>query len=81
MKLELVHGEVLPLLALARANALFNGRKYVIPEDVKEFAVAALAHRIILRTSEWQEQRYTDSIIEEILTKITAPRKDIILNN
>ena len=71
----------LALLSLSRANALVNGRNYVIPEDVKDFAVPALSHRIILKTSEWQQQQYTETIIEEILSKITAPRKDIFLNN
>ncbi len=67
----------LALLALSRASALFEGRSYVIPEDVKEFAVPALGHRLILKSTEWLEQKYSDSIIEEILTKVTAPRKDI----
>lgn len=70
----------LALIALARANALVNGRNYVIPEDVKEFAVPALSHRIILKASEWQEQFFSDAIIEEILSKVTAPRKDILVN-
>lgn len=69
----------LALLALARANALVEGRTYVIPEDVKEFAVPALGHRVILKSTEWLEQKYTDGIIEEILTKVTAPRKDIAI--
>ena len=67
----------LALLALARASALFEGRSYVIPEDVKEFAVPALGHRIILKSTEWLEQKYTDEIIEEIISRVTAPRKDI----
>lgn len=67
----------LALLALSRASALYDGRNYVTPEDVKEFAVPALGHRVILKSAEWLEQKYSDSIIDEILTKVTAPRKDI----
>ena len=43
----------LALLLLARARAALAGRDYVIPEDVKEVAVPALAHRITLRPEMW----------------------------
>jgi MoxR-like ATPase len=37
----------LALLRAARARALTEGRDYVVPDDIQELAVAALAHRII----------------------------------
>src|SRR6202000_859354 len=43
----------LDLVQLARARALLLGRDYVIPEDVKALAVAAVAHRITLRPEMW----------------------------
>ena len=43
----------LALLLLARARAAMAGRDYVVPEDVKEVAVPALAHRITLRPEMW----------------------------
>ena len=43
----------LALLLLARARAVLAGRDYVMPEDVKEVAVPALAHRITLRPEMW----------------------------
>ena len=67
----------LALLALSRASAVFHGRNYVIPEDVKVFAVPALAHRLILKSSEWLGGNVVEEIIEEILSKTVAPRKDI----
>ena len=67
----------LSLLSLARASAAFNGRNYVIPEDIKEFAVSALAHRIILKSGEWLTGFISESIILEVLDNIVAPRKDI----
>ena len=67
----------LALLALARASAVFNGRNYVIPEDVKEFIVPALAHRVIVKSSEWLGGMASDIIIEEIMSRVVAPRKDI----
>src|SRR5206468_4443538 len=43
----------LDLVQLARARALLLGRDYVIPEDVKALAIAAVAHRITLRPEMW----------------------------
>ena len=41
----------LALLRAARAFALADGREFVVPDDVKGLAVAALAHRVVLRTA------------------------------
>ena len=38
----------LALVALGQAHAMVEGRDYVIPDDIKNLAVPALAHRIIL---------------------------------
>src|SRR5262245_46717281 len=40
----------LALLRAARSLALADGREFVVPDDVKSLAVAALAHRVVLRT-------------------------------
>ncbi len=37
------------LLRAARARALADGRDYVVPDDVKSLAVAALAHRVLVK--------------------------------
>jgi TolB-like protein/DNA-binding winged helix-turn-helix (wHTH) protein len=37
----------LALLRGARARALVDGRDYLVPDDVKQLAVAALAHRVV----------------------------------
>ena len=39
----------LALLRAARARALSDDRDYVVPDDIEELAVAALAHRVIVR--------------------------------
>ncbi|HET7875212.1 MAG TPA: MoxR family ATPase [Methylomirabilota bacterium] len=39
----------LALLRSARARALADGRDYLVPDDIKELAVAALAHRVMAR--------------------------------
>ncbi len=38
----------LSLLRAARARALFEGRAYTVPDDVKAVAVAAMAHRLVV---------------------------------
>src|SRR5262249_56862044 len=40
----------LGLLRAARARALTDGRDYLVPDDIKELAVAALAHRVMIKT-------------------------------
>jgi MoxR-like ATPase len=40
----------LALLRAARARALADGRDYLLPDDIKELAVPALAHRVIVKT-------------------------------
>src|SRR5262247_3682816 len=41
----------LALLRAAKARALADGRDYLVPDDIKELAVAALAHRVIVKAS------------------------------
>ena len=66
----------LDLMALTRANAVLHKRDYVIPQDVKELAVIALSHRIILEIGSWLGGTSTDILIEKILNEIKAPRKE-----
>ena len=66
LKLVQVQGR-LALLKLSRANALMDGRDYVIPDDVKFIAVDALAHRIILHVEHILEGRTPETIIKNIL--------------
>jgi MoxR-like ATPase len=40
------------LMRLARASALLAGRRFVLPDDVREVAELALAHRVIVAPSE-----------------------------
>src|SRR5947209_18664344 len=43
----------LAIFKLCRARAVFHGRDYVVPDDVKEVAVSALVHRVIMKTESW----------------------------
>lgn len=61
------------LLLTARALAVLGGRDYVVPEDVKEVAVAALAHRLTLTPEAWTTQASTSAIVAEILDQVPGP--------
>ena len=63
----------LALVQLARAQALLTGRDYVIPDDVKNVAVPALAHRITLRPELWVRQVRSDDVVARLLDSVPVP--------
>jgi MoxR-like ATPase len=63
----------LALLLLSRAVAAMSGRDYVVPEDVKHVAVAALAHRITLRPEMWLRRVDAGEIVASVLEHVPAP--------
>jgi MoxR-like ATPase len=62
------------LLSAVKTNALIEGRKYVIPEDIKALAAPILRHRIILKPEAEIEGSDTDSLVLKILNKVQVPR-------
>ncbi len=64
----------LALLKLARAAAAFEGRDYVIPDDVKDLAVPALGHRIILKAESWVKGVDSTSVLENVLERVPVPK-------
>jgi len=63
----------LAFLKLARANAALDGRAYVIPDDVKRFAVPVLSHRLILQPEYWMSKSVTTDIVDDVLEKTPVP--------
>ena len=63
----------LALLKLARCRAALSGRDYATPDDVKEVAVPALAHRLALRPELWVERRRSDDIVRDVLDSVPTP--------
>lgn len=61
------------LMKCAKANALLNGRNYVIPEDIKELCYPILRHRITLNIDATIEDIKVEQIITEILGAIQTP--------
>jgi MoxR-like ATPase len=64
----------LALVKLARANAAIEGRDFVIPDDVKNFAVAALAHRLILSPELWSKRVTEIDIVQSIVSLTPVPK-------
>jgi len=57
----------------SKAEALMNGRDYVIPEDVREVVYPVLRHRIILNYEAEAEGITTDKVIKRIIAKVNVP--------
>jgi MoxR-like ATPase len=64
----------LAVIQLARGHAALDARDYVIPEDVKAVAVAALAHRMVLRPEMWVRKVTGEDLVNEILAAEPVPR-------
>ncbi|MFW6287208.1 MAG: AAA family ATPase [bacterium] len=62
------------LLQCSKACAAYNGRDFVIPEDIKRMALPTLRHRIILKPELELEGVKPDQVIGEILSKVEVPR-------
>ncbi len=61
------------LLKLTRAWAAIRGRSYVLPDDVKAFAVDALSHRIILEPNLWGSKALESAVVEEAFQSLSVP--------
>ncbi len=64
----------LAIFKLSRARAVFHGRDYVIPDDVKEVVASALVHRLIMKAESWVKGTSASQVLEEILRTIPVPR-------
>ena len=63
----------LALMKLAQALALFDGQEFVTPEQIKEIAVAAIAHRLLMEPQARFSGRTAETVVEEILDSIPVP--------
>src|SRR5206468_5406500 len=64
----------LAIFKLSRARAVFHGRDYVIPDDVKEVSAPALVHRLIMKAESWVKGTNPNQVLEDILKTIPVPR-------
>lgn len=64
------------LFRATQALALFEGRDYAIPDDVKRLAVPVFAHRVVINTRIALAQRTSEvaeRVLQEILTEVEVP--------
>jgi MoxR-like ATPase len=66
----------LALVQLARGQALLSQRDYIIPDDIKQVAVPALAHRVTLRPELWVRQVSSDEVVAKLLAAVPTPKTD-----
>ncbi len=64
----------LALQKLSRARALLEGRDFVVPDDIKSFAVPALAHRIIVKPEPWIRGTRGADIVRHALDNTPVPK-------
>jgi MoxR-like ATPase len=63
----------LALMKLARAKAALDRRDFVVPDDVKGVAIAALAHRLVLRPELWVQRVHAEDVVGECLAAVPVP--------
>jgi len=64
----------LAVIRLASALALLDHRDYVIPEDIKDIAIDAIAHRLVLDPAATFSGTTGNAVIERILDSVAAPQ-------
>ena len=64
----------LAIFKMARARAVFHGRDFVIPDDVKEVAGPALMHRMIMKAESWVKGVDPRLVVDEILKAVPVPK-------
>ncbi len=61
---------------IAKAQALSDGRDFVLPDDLKDLAVPALAHRLVLANqsdSGGNRREESERVIRDILNRLPVP--------
>ena len=61
------------LYRCAKVKALFDGRDYVVPEDVKAVAYDVLRHRLVLSYEAESEELVPEDVITKVLSVVTVP--------
>jgi len=65
----------LALLKVSKANAMMNGRDFVVPDDVKRYVIDALAHRIVLGAEYAFEGVSGREVVEAAVKRVPVPKE------
>jgi MoxR-like ATPase len=63
----------LAVMRASQARAMLLGRDYVIPDDVKALAPAALAHRLIMSPEARMRNATATGVVEQVLREVPVP--------
>lgn len=67
----------LTLYRAGQARAAMHGREFVLPDDIKALAEAALGHRVILGPAARLRDLTTTEVVTEILDSVAVPGGDL----
>ncbi|HEU4565393.1 MAG TPA: MoxR family ATPase [Gemmatimonadaceae bacterium] len=62
------------LFRVARAAALLAGRDFATPDDVKDYTLPVLRHRVMLAPELEVEGRTADEVLSALLARVAAPK-------
>lgn len=65
----------LNVMRVAQAAAAFDGRDYLVPDDVKRAVQPVLRHRIILKPEAELEGFDADRVLTDVIAAVPVPRK------
>lgn len=63
----------LALMKIAQALALFDGHEFVAPEHIRELAVMAIAHRLVMQPQARFSGQTAVEVVEDILKSVPVP--------
>lgn len=64
------------MLYCAKAHACMDGRRYVIPDDVKAIAESCLNHRLLLSPDADMDESSTHDIVKRIISSVKVPLEE-----
>jgi MoxR-like ATPase len=59
----------------AQATAAFDGRDYLVPDDVKRAVLPVLRHRVILKPEAELEGFDSDRVLADVVASVPVPRQ------
>jgi MoxR-like ATPase len=60
-------------MKIARALALFDGKDFVVPENIQEVAEPVIAHRIVMDPQARFSGKTAENVVAEILESVAVP--------
>jgi MoxR-like ATPase len=63
----------LAFLKMARAHAALQGRAFILPDDIKHFALPILSHRLIMQPEYWMGRGVTADVISDVFERVAVP--------